>query len=141
MSVPPELIEVVRGWVLKAEEDYSVVLHESKRGNETPYSVVCFHVQQAIEKYMKGLLVYRSIEFAKSHDLALIYSKIPLDLGIQADNTSLNRATIFAVEPRYPEMIEQFGVVDAKWGVDFMERLRKEIRAKLPSEALVPRKI
>jgi len=140
MSVPPELIAIIRGWILKAEEDYDVALHEFNRGNETPYGVVCFHVQQAVEKYMKGLLVYRSIEFPKTHDLLAIHALMPTDLNIKAGESDLSRVSRFAVEPRYPEIFEQFGIVDARWAVDFMVKMRDEIRAKLPPEALVPKK-
>ena len=40
------------------------------RTNPDPLNLVGFHVQQAIEKALKALLVARQIEFPRTHDLA-----------------------------------------------------------------------
>jgi HEPN domain-containing protein len=136
MSTPPDLIAAVRGWVAKAEEDYDVASNEAKRGADTPCGTVCFHAQQSVEKYLKALLVLRTVEFPKSHDLSVICDLLPADLGIRPERADLSRASRFAVETRYPDQPESFGMADATWAVSFAERLRSEIRAKLPPESL-----
>ena len=41
--------------------------------NESPnYDSACFHTQQCIEKYLKGILQSDDIPFAKTHDLCLL---------------------------------------------------------------------
>ena len=37
--------------------------------SEGPYDTACFHAQQAVEKYLKGMLAWRSLEIPRTHDL------------------------------------------------------------------------
>ncbi|MFQ6098037.1 MAG: HEPN domain-containing protein, partial [Armatimonadota bacterium] len=67
---PPEEVkrEFVRQWVAKAASHLGVARHLLSDGS--PYvEVICFHAQQAAEKYLKAFLVERQIEFPKTHDL------------------------------------------------------------------------
>jgi hypothetical protein len=40
-----------------------------KLGKDAPTDTVGFHAQQCVEKYLKAVLVYRSIPFTKTHDI------------------------------------------------------------------------
>ena len=42
-------------------------------GNPLP-AMACYHCQQCAEKYLKGFLVSRSIEFRPVHDPSISYS-------------------------------------------------------------------
>jgi HEPN domain-containing protein len=63
----PDELTLARGWFLKAESD----LHTAKRMAESdgPYDTACFHAQQAVEKYLKGLLAFRGQPFPPTHNL------------------------------------------------------------------------
>ncbi|HPJ39792.1 MAG TPA: HEPN domain-containing protein, partial [Spirochaetota bacterium] len=37
-----------------------------------PLNIICYHCQQAAEKYLKGFLVSQNISFGKTHDLLII---------------------------------------------------------------------
>lgn len=45
---------LARGWFRKADSD----LADARRttASEGPYDTACFHAQQAVEKYLKGVL-------------------------------------------------------------------------------------
>lgn len=43
-------------WIAKAEEDFSVAQREYARTNDVAFNVVCFHAQQAAEKFIKAVL-------------------------------------------------------------------------------------
>jgi HEPN domain-containing protein len=62
----PDEISHVRGWFLKAESDFIT----AERGVESggPYGTACFHAQQAVEKYLKGLLALHSQAFHQTHN-------------------------------------------------------------------------
>jgi len=47
----------VQAWVAKADED-RLCLENELKAEHTPWSVVCFHAQQAAEKYLKAFLVF-----------------------------------------------------------------------------------
>ena len=46
MTVPPEILSLVRQWVEKAEEDLRTAEHTLTLENDCPYGTVCFHAQQ-----------------------------------------------------------------------------------------------
>jgi len=47
---------VVREWVGKAEGDFATAVRESRARKHPNPDAVCFHAQQCIEKYLKGVL-------------------------------------------------------------------------------------
>ena len=48
---------------------YTNAEHTLTMGEDCPYDTVCFHTQQCVEKYLKALLTYLSIDFPKIHDV------------------------------------------------------------------------
>jgi len=59
------VLQVVREWVIKAENDLKNAAHTLKMGADCPTDTVCFHAQQCVEKYMKAVLVMSGIFFLK----------------------------------------------------------------------------
>ena len=43
-------------WIEKAEEDFFAASHLAGAGRLTPYNVICFLCQQAVEKWLKARL-------------------------------------------------------------------------------------
>ena len=69
MRPPDEVkLELVRQWLAKAEEDFGVAKHLIHE-NSPYFATVGFHAQQAAGEELKALLVWRQIEFPKTHDL------------------------------------------------------------------------
>ena len=65
---PPEaaLRQLVRQWFDKATADFEAAEQLSTQGGRFR-EIVAFHCQQAVEKYLKALLVQRQVEFPKTH--------------------------------------------------------------------------
>ncbi len=76
---------IIHAWFKKADEDLYSAQQLLKSEGYLSISVICFHCQQAAEKYLKGFLVYRNIEFKKTHDLLYLLSL----LGEQQLNNQL----------------------------------------------------
>jgi HEPN domain-containing protein len=101
-------------WFKKAEEDLFVIKHILKLEN-APADICCFHAQQAIEKYLKAYLISKNVLFPKTHDLQLL-----VQLCIQINpifNDILPQALSlinYAVVPRYPDMLDDLTIEDAK---------------------------
>src|ERR1035441_9156884 len=68
---PPEpaLRQVGRQWLDKATADSEAAEQLSAQGGRFR-EIVAIHCQQAVEKYLKALLVQRQVEFPKTHDIA-----------------------------------------------------------------------
>ena len=58
-----------RARLVKADEDRLCIRNEM-HAVQKPWSVICFHCQQAAEKYLKAFLVQRGLKPERTHDLA-----------------------------------------------------------------------
>jgi HEPN domain-containing protein len=98
--VPSQLEE----WIAKAEADAEVAHELLNLHNENISDAVCFHCQQAVEKYLKALfLLVVTTEPPKTHDLVLLLQEIRPhypDLPDYSEEATL--LTHYAVTNRYP---------------------------------------
>lgn len=102
--------DFIHDWLEKAEHDHKVA--RLTRDHIPEYhEIIAFHCQQAVEKNLKGLLIFFDIEPEKTHDLLFLYeaasrfTKLPEGIF-----EKLFRLQGFAVEVRYPtEIIHQSG--------------------------------
>jgi HEPN domain-containing protein len=92
-----------REWVDKAEADYTAALLLRKSRKKHARDIVCFHLQQCLEKYLKGRLEEGGVSYPKTHDLErLLDLLLPLEPLWSALKQPLIAATNYAVEVRYP---------------------------------------
>ena len=92
-----------RQWVDKAEADYAAALLLRRSRKKHSRDIVCFHLQQCVEKYLKARLEEAGLTFPKTHDLERL-----LDLAVTVEpmwaslRPALAAITDYAVEVRYP---------------------------------------
>jgi HEPN domain-containing protein len=119
-----------REWVDKAEADYDAALQ--LRGSRKKYSrdIVCFHLQQCVEKYLKGRLVEAGIAFPKTHDLERILDLVVATEPLWATfRPALARLTNFAANLRYPGRSAL--PAEARASLAATTRIRSIVRASL----------
>jgi len=130
---PPEqaIQRLALQWFAKANADFDVAVHlmlEGARFRE----IVCFHSQQAAEKYLKALLVRHQLEFPKTHDIKDLLDL--LDTVHPAAAEALRDAeflTPFGVKIRYPgDFPETLPDVEKK-AVDLAGRVKEAVTALL----------
>ena len=95
--------EFVLPWLQRAENDISTARHLSENMRPIPTEIVCFHCQQAVEKYLKAFLVYNDQEPQKTHDLVelvIFCSEFNADFLIL--NSKCEFLIPFAARVRYP---------------------------------------
>ena len=63
-----ELRGLVCDWLRKADLDCEVAARLASEGDRFR-DIVAFHCQQAVEKYVKAILVRHQVEFRKTHDI------------------------------------------------------------------------
>ena len=95
---PPE---IAREWLEKAEEDYGFACAGIE---DTDYfAQICFHFQQAAEKYLKAFIIANKLEFRAIHNLMVL-----LDICKQKDARveELRESCLFLnpfyIDTRYP---------------------------------------
>lgn len=92
----------MRGWLEKARRD--LIIADKELDSEEPFTdIVCFHAQQATEKYLRAYLLWEEVEFPRTHaweDLLLLAGqKDPAFLALK-DFVAL--LTPYAVETPLP---------------------------------------
>jgi len=129
--------DLIRGWLEKARRDL-IIAKKELDSEELFTDIVCFHAQQAAEKYLKAYLLWEEVEFPRTHvleDLVL--------LAGQRDTTFLTLKDVvvlltpYAVEARYPEF-EEPRLEDAKKAVEIAEEVKDFVLEKLPRETTPP---
>jgi len=124
---------LTREWIAKAEGDYRTACREWRVRSLPNYDAVCFHAQQATEKYLKARLQDADIEFTKTHNLIhlldLVIKVEPTWDAIRPDLGVLNQ---FAVAFRYPG--ETARKINAAQALKISTSLRLDVRAALRVE-------
>jgi HEPN domain-containing protein len=102
-----EVAREVRAWVEKAESDLKAVDLLIPAG-DAPFDVICFHAQQAAEKYLKATLTCLGVPFPKTHDLAVLVGLFPRESALPGELADLSELTDAAISVRYPGFFEEY---------------------------------
>lgn len=136
MSVPPEVIDAIRRWMEKAEHDVEAARRIMARTEDCPYDTVCFHCQQAVEKYLKALLTFHGIQAPRTHNLVTLYGLLPSDARLPVPFDEFKALTPYAIEARYPDDWPAPRPEEAERAFATVEAVREYVRAALPPATL-----
>lgn len=137
MNVPPEVVEVLRQWVRKAEHDPEAVRRLLAVEQGCPIDVACFHCEQAAEKYLKALLTMEGIPAPRTHDLEQLLSLLPESRRPSIAPSALAGLNPYAVAVRYVDDWRELQFAEALAALDVAQAVRDEARRLLPPQALV----
>lgn len=116
-------------WVEKAEKDYAAV----KWLQQAPipdYDIICFHIQQCIEKYLKAWLQEANLPIPRSHDLKeLLVSIVPTVPLWQTWEPDFSEISKHAVATRYPG--DSATADTAMHAMQICDQVRRAIREQL----------
>ena len=116
-------------WVRKAEADFVAAEHLAK-AKPPVHDPLCFHCQQAAEKYLKALLEEYRIPIPGTHDLDVLLNLIlPQQPKTASLRRILNLLTQYAVEYRYPGL--HASSRQARSALRHAARVREQIRHAL----------
>ena len=119
-----------REWIAKAEGDYATALRERRARKNPNYDAACYHAQQCIEKYLKGILQSRCIGFVRTHDLSLLLDACLGEFPIwESFRSDMEMLTQYAIAFRYPG--ETATRADALQAVGTATKLREILRTAL----------
>ncbi|NOU16015.1 MAG: HEPN domain-containing protein [Bacteroidales bacterium] len=119
-----EQIEEIKEWIEKADHDLGsakiIYLHLPDY-----FDTIAFHCQQAVEKYIKAILVLNKIEFLRSHDL--VYLLELLSRNIEIDEAKFRKAFTlnnYGVQIRYPNKIIKLTKEELETAIQIAEEFR-----------------
>jgi HEPN domain-containing protein len=132
----PEALAVAREWIGIAEEDLAAA--RALLDAITPSArAVCFHAQQAVEKYFKAVLVANGTPFGKTHDIGELIRLLPPGHRPPLTPETTAQLTRSAVATRYPE-VRPPSRGDAEHLLRQVVDVREFVRTILPSEVFNP---
>lgn len=130
--MPPELAEV-REWIRKADHDRRMAelgLAESPAITDA----AAFHCQQAVEKLLKGYLIFRQQPFEKIHDLEVLVEQCErLDTTFADLVDAVEPLSPYAVRFRYPGPADPT-VDEVRQALDVVANVRRFVLERLPDE-------
>jgi HEPN domain-containing protein len=117
-------------WVDKAEGDYFPARREFRARKSPNYDAVCFHAQQAAEKYLKAILKENGTPIPRILSLAELLALLAKnDSSFMILQTDLNVMEGYAVQFRYPGLSAD--KVEAKSALFSAENVRSFARNRL----------
>ena len=119
--------EFVNSWVKKAARDLSFL--------DAVTESICFHCQQATEKFLKAYLVFLDISFTKTNEIGELITKCQnRDREIFVLKEEADRLTDYAVAVRYPEEPFEPTLGEAKEAFGIAKRIGNLVLDKISSE-------
>jgi len=94
--------EYLKNWLFRANEDIAVIDNLYKTDPVLYASTICFHAQQAVEKFLKAYLVYNNIDFPRTHDIDYLLQECK-KIDSEDFNVNLGSLSDFGVNIRYPD--------------------------------------
>jgi HEPN domain-containing protein len=120
----------VKEWLAKAEED--AIAGEDILAAGHFYGPACFHFQQAVEKMLKGFLLFHNQRFPKSHDLLQLETfLLPFEPEIKELEPELDILNSYYIETRYPGATSGFTRQEAELGLAAMMKIKEFIKKKV----------
>ncbi len=111
-----------REWLNRAKSNLS----QSKIGSVDPevyLEDLCFNAQQAAEKALKAILIYRGKYFPRTHSIAVLLSLVEQVIVIPSTIRNSVILTDYAVESRYPGVTESVSEEEYKEAVILAENV------------------
>jgi HEPN domain-containing protein len=110
-------------WVEIADNDFDSarILNESARKH---CEIICYHCAQAVEKYLKGYLIFKNVIPKKTHDLRFLNNLcIEFDINFESIITECAFLNKFANDIRYPHKY-QVNESDVSYSISIVEKIR-----------------
>ncbi|MGI8400651.1 MAG: HEPN domain-containing protein [Gemmatimonadaceae bacterium] len=134
---PADVPDSFAGWLVHAERDMRAAAHLSSDLAEFK-ETICFHAQQAAEKFVKALIISRHAHPPRTHDLIELLAalrKLGIDFGDLDDDARFFAP--FAVEVRYREDRDESSQAGINWRAQPVEVTESDARRALAVARLI----
>ena len=117
-------------WLRYAAEDLQTAQSLMSQDNVVPRHPAWL-AQQAAEKAIKALLIAEQIRFPWTHDLDLLFDRIPDSLPVKMIHVNLSRLSEYAVNARYPGDLADVSSEGAQIAVADANKIVEAVRVDL----------
>ena len=120
-------------WIAKADDDL-LNIENNLAAERVPWSTVCFHAQQAAEKYLKAYLVYHGQAPPYIHELVPLLTRCrDIDPALEVSYEDCRELSRYAVVARYPADLFHSTEEEARPLVEAAHRVCAGVQARLPT--------
>ncbi len=124
-------IDLAKSWFQIADEDILTAV-QLMRYEDPVLRSVCFHCQQAVEKYIKGLIIFLDGDFSYTHDISRLLEELKgYERELSLDDIDPDQLTTYAVESRYPDPESSITLARAKEALAIAQEVRSRIMEKV----------
>ena len=92
-------------WIQRAKS--SLELAQAKIIRYIQYEDLCFQIQQAVEKALKGLLIFYNVEPEFTHNIELLINELKKFTDIPEKINEAAQLTTYAVQTSYPGVYDE----------------------------------
>ena len=125
-----EISKYTNDWFLRGEDDLGtieILLKEYGVPN-----TICFHAQQAVEKYLKGFLAYQKKNVRKVHAIEnLLKACVAIDNSFEQLSGEAIFLDQFYTETRYADDYVEFSREDAEEAFKAAEHIKEFVLEKI----------
>ncbi len=126
-----EVIENCVKWIVKGDHDLGTAKITYLHIPEF-LDTVTFHCQQAVEKYLKAYLIFKSINFRFTHDLVyLLELIITKDSDFEQYLDVVSELQSYAVEVRYPNETIYLSNLQVEKAIDIAKKIRDVVTIEM----------
>jgi HEPN domain-containing protein len=124
--------QIVIEWISKPDGDFEFA-SINLRGGKIFFAQICFHFQQAAEKYLKAFIVANELDFRKIHDLPLLLKICPSkDPSLEILSDDCEYLAPFYIDARYPvHWPTNFSLQETQKALHSASRIGSLIKQKL----------
>ena len=124
-----DLKEYIRQWITKADRDL-LAAQTIFAYKPLITDIICFHCQQASEKYLKAFILFKGEKITKTHSVDfLLQTCVTLDI----DFSSMDAKNLddFAVEARYPDSFLSPELSEVEYYLQLSTRIKQLVEKKI----------
>jgi HEPN domain-containing protein len=124
--------DTVKLWFLKADNDLKI--GKDELATEKPATdMVCFHMQQCVEKCLKAFLVYNNKEISRTHNLTLLLQEcVDIDKTFEKLRTlNADELSVYAAGSRYPDDFYMPSLPESEKAITVTEEVRPFVLEKV----------
>ncbi|MDR1992839.1 MAG: HEPN domain-containing protein, partial [Nitrososphaerota archaeon] len=93
--------------------------------------IICYHCQQAVEKFLKAYIIYRGEEIAKIHNLLALNNNCKkYDETFEEIDEKCSKLNSYGVIVRYPFHTIDIEEIDVNQAILYAETIKKFIEDK-----------
>ena len=126
-----ERIELAKSWFKVGDEDI-LTAEQLMRFEEPILRSICFHCQQAVEKYIKGYIIFLDGDFSYTHDISRLLDELKkYESGLSLDDMEPDQLSTYAIETRYPDPETMIHIDKARDAIAIAREVRIRILERI----------